>query len=266
MDFGPLLVEKSVLGVIAVERILDPARGQLAFQAIDGIGRTPVVLIGEMAQEGHPDLRGVRRLGGGNAIKANRRVQLGNLHPRDDGDGASHAESQHRGLSAAGLEVLDGPPHVLSGSPGPVQARHHMVGLVRTLGDPPPVEVRHQGAVSLPGQPVGHALDLAVEPPPLLNHHHAGRVTATGNTATGNTARGSGQIARHLLAGGTVELNVLSHDMLLFPKTGSRFAPALGGRPLPRRVDFAACLAAIFTVARPTGGGLIDEVSLIKPH
>ena len=158
MDFGPLLVEKSVLGVIAVERILDPARGQLAFQAINGIGRTPVVLIGEMAQEGHPDLRGVRRFDGGNAIKANRRVQLGNLHPRDDGDGASHAESQHRGLSAAGLEVLDGPPHVLSGSPGPVQARHHMAGLVRTLGDPPPVEGRHPGAVSPPARPGGRAL------------------------------------------------------------------------------------------------------------
>jgi hypothetical protein len=68
---------------------------------------------------------------------------------------------------------------VLRGSVGEVEVAHHVLGFRRIKGDVAPVDVRHQSPVAAFGEPVDDALDLVVEPPPLLDNNDARRAAAS---------------------------------------------------------------------------------------
>ena len=74
----------------------------------------------------------------------------------------------------SGGHVVHGAAHVL-GRLFQVEAHQQLAGLVG-LGVAhrlPVVEVGHQGHETLPGQAVGHVLDVVDQAPPLLDHHQA---------------------------------------------------------------------------------------------
>src|SRR3990172_2905926 len=92
--------------------------------------------------------------------------------------GAAHAEAGDSDAIPPDLlhapEVRDGAQQVLDGvlaAEGP----HQLAGLVGIRRDLAVVEVRGEGHVPFARVPLGHVLDVVVEPPPLLDHDHRRR-------------------------------------------------------------------------------------------
>jgi hypothetical protein len=105
-------------------------------------------------------------------------------------------------------QVLHGPAHVLRRCIGEVQPRHQVVRLLGLDRAPAAVQVGHQGGVAGLGQAIGHAADLRVQAPPLLDHDD-GRPAGRGRPG------GFGQVAFDGLSVGTLEADLTSHSGLL---------------------------------------------------
>jgi hypothetical protein len=76
--------------------------------------------------------------------------------------------------TATHAQVVDRAANVLVRGAGKIQAVHQVAGLVRLLRDAALEQVGRQGVEAGAGEAVGDAADLVVEPPPFLDHHHAG--------------------------------------------------------------------------------------------
>jgi hypothetical protein len=102
--------------------------------------------------------------------------------------------------------VLHGAAHVLAGGHREVQPLHQMLGFVRLERDFAAIKIRHQGPVPGRRELVGHAPNLVVESPPLLNHDDARR---------GRAARALGKVAVHAASIRALIADCLTHPRLL---------------------------------------------------
>lgn len=128
------------------------------------------------------------------------------MHGGGDGQRAAHAEA-HRGKLAAphATQVIDGAANVLMRGAGEIQAVHQVAGLICVLRNAALEQVGRQGSEPGPREAVGNPADLVVQPPPFLDHHHAGTALSR-----------SGEIALAGTAVRSVEVDDLSHARLLF--------------------------------------------------
>src|SRR5262249_26759090 len=110
-------------------------------------------------------------------------------------------DAGHADLRAVPLQVLDTAAHVLTRRVGEVEVRHQVLGLFRLDCDLSAVEIRHQRPVTSAGHAVGDSPDLGVQPPPLLDHHHAWPAAS----------RGLREVSLHALSIRPLEADCLTH-------------------------------------------------------
>ena len=115
---------------------------------------------------------------GRNAVEADGGIGLRHVDRSGDSQRAAHTKAHYRDLAAGLLQVLDRAAQILVGRAGKIEALHHVVGFVRFRGDPAFVKVWRDGVVAGARKAVGDAADLVVQPPPFLNHDHAGPAVA----------------------------------------------------------------------------------------
>mmetsp|Transcript_21584 Transcript_21584/g.51159 ORF Transcript_21584/g.51159 Transcript_21584/m.51159 type:complete len:251 (-) Transcript_21584:430-1182(-) len=167
------LVGEGMVGQVAMPLVAHAGLGQLGLQAVDAADREELVLRGPVGLQRDADLAGVHELQRRHAVPDHGRVGLGHQHRRQQRQRAAHAVAGHADLAAAeaqALQVLHRAAHILRGRLAEVQARHQVVGLLGLDGALPAVEVRHQGREAGAGEALGHAADLVVQAPPLLDH------------------------------------------------------------------------------------------------
>jgi hypothetical protein len=199
------LVEKGVVGLVAVKlwRIAGAAHGGV--QRIDGGRRAPVVLVGEMPLEGNPDVGRVGKLLRWNAIEADPGGKIRHVHCGGNGQRAAHAKTHRRNLGASQCtQMIDRAANVLVGGSRKIQTVHQVIRLVGLLGHAALEQVRCQRVVAGPREAVGDAANLVIQAPPFLDHHHAGLALP-----------GAGKVAATGTAVGPLEVDHLSHAGLL---------------------------------------------------
>ncbi len=101
-----------------------------------------------MGEEGRTDLAGVGRVRWRDAVETDGRVDLRQVHRREDGQGSAHAKAEHRHLGARFLQVGDRPLDVLGARLPPVEVGHQVVRLVAVRRDLAAVEVRDQRPIA----------------------------------------------------------------------------------------------------------------------
>src|SRR5437764_9984501 len=91
VDLGALLIEKAVLRVVAEQLIVRPCCFEGRFERIDRRRRTPIVLVGKTALQWDGNVFRIGGFSGWNTIKTHRGIELWDLDPSDQGEGATHA-------------------------------------------------------------------------------------------------------------------------------------------------------------------------------
>src|SRR6266851_5638031 len=167
------LVGEGMRRVVTVDLVFDAGGFQSLFEIVDRGGGAPVVLVGEVPLKRHLHLGRVGELLGRDAVKADRGVDLRDMHRRGDRQRSAHAEPHHRDLAALPPKVLGGTSEVLVRRRREVETGHQMVGLVGLGRQAAFVKIGGQRIVAGASEPVGHPANLVVEAPPLLDHDHA---------------------------------------------------------------------------------------------
>src|SRR6185503_12806337 len=101
--------------------------------------------------------------------------------------------------------------YVLAGRVAEVEVLHEVLGFLGLEGHLAAIQVGHQRAVAGLGELVGDALDLVVEPPPFLDHHHARRPAFT--LACARVLCRLGEIAVDALPVRPLEADHLAHGI-----------------------------------------------------
>src|SRR5579883_2905834 len=149
------------------------------------------------------DIGGIGRLLGRNAVEHDTGGELRNFGGADDGHGTAEAEAGESDLGTVARQILRRSPHRLGRRVHEIQRVHLLRRRVRVVigHDGALVEIGRQRIEARAGEAVAHALDLVLQTPPLLDHHHARRIAA----------RGVGEIAGCLFAVGTLESDDGTH-------------------------------------------------------
>ena len=166
-----------------------------------------------MRLEGDRDAGGVGELGRRDAVEADRGRDLGHVHRGGDRQRAAHAEAHDAHARARRCQVPGSAPDVLVRRAREVEPRHQVVRLVGLLSDAALVQVGREGGVAGAREPVGHAADLVVQAPPLLDDDD-GRPSGAG----------LGQVAA-----GAATVRPLEFDASSHRRSSSWWSPACGG-------------------------------------
>src|SRR5215510_363455 len=142
IDLRALLVEKTVLCVIAKQLIVRLGVFERCFERVHCLRCTPIVLVGKMPLQWDVQVSRVSGFRRWNAIETHARIELWDLDTSDDGKCPAHAEAHNCYVSAAALQVLDGPTHVLFGSTYPVKSGHEVVGFIWFRRHPSMIQIR----------------------------------------------------------------------------------------------------------------------------
>ena len=203
----PLLIAEAVLGVIAedLQRLAGGLHALL--EGVDQRRRAPVVLGGEMRLQRNFHIRRLCRLLRRDAVKHHARGEFRDFGGADDGHRAAEAEAGEADLGAVAAEILHGAAHGLRGGVHEIQRVHLFAGGIGVVigHHLALVEIGRQGVEAGQREAVAHALDLILQPPPFLDHHHTRRVAAGG----------VGEIAAGVLAVRTLEADAGAHGFLL---------------------------------------------------
>src|SRR5437868_3712725 len=119
---------------------------------------------------------------------------------------AAHAEAGQTDLGAVASEILRGAAHGLRGGVDEIERVHLFAGGIGVVirHHLALVEIGRQGVEAGHRKAIAQPLDLLLQSPPFLDHHHTRRVAA----------RGVGEIAAGVLAVRTLETDAGAHGFL----------------------------------------------------
>lgn len=111
---------------------------------------------------------------GGESVPRHGRIDLRDEHRREQRQCPSHAVATDADLRSRTFQILDGSPDILRGGVGEVEVLHQVLSFGSFEPEIAPIEVWNQRAKSSGGILLGHALDLFVDAPPLLDNDEPG--------------------------------------------------------------------------------------------
>src|SRR5438105_4224387 len=193
-----IVAGEGVPRLVPVERVRDARGFQLRLELVDVLDLEEAVVDGEVAHQRRFDLRRIDVVERREAVPRDRGVRFRHEAGRENRQRTAHAVAGDADLRARLLQILHGAADVLGCRVAEVQAAHQVLGLLRVETDFAAIEIGHERAVSLLRVVIGHAPDVIVDTPPLLDDDEARRFRAV---------RGLGVIAGAVLPIWTCECN-----------------------------------------------------------